>query len=326
MFKMKKNARIYKIEKQLHKVEDYLERYLHFDDRRVSESALYTLHGGGKRLRPRFVLMSAEFFDCNEVIELAAAMELVHMASLIHDDIVDCSDTRRGQETLNMRYGQRYALHCGDYILTKALELVNTVPNREAILRILAKLSIEMCQGEIQQLATVFDPYQTIEDYKYRIDRKTALLIAVCCQVGALAADASAEMVQKFYDFGYNLGMAFQIKDDVLDMAQDKAAIGKPAGSDLAHGILTLPTILVLEQDFAQRDVLIDLIKERFPLGQVQVEQAIELIKAQDGLQKAMAIAENYVEQAKTIIQSLPEHPVKGMLLDGADYINERAF
>lgn len=321
-----KSMQMAKIEKKLHKVEAYLNDYLRFEQKDISESALYVLRSGGKRLRPAFVLMSASYFDNDDVIELAAAVELIHMASLIHDDIIDCSDTRRGRATLNVRYGKRYALHCGNYILAKALELVNTVHNSNAIMHILAKLSIEMCRGEIEQLNSVFDPYQTIEDYNYRIDRKTALLIAVCCQVGAIASDASDELVEKFYDFGYHLGMAFQIKDDVLDMAQSKAKIGKPAGSDLAHGILTLPTILTLKQDFPQKAELIQLIASRFPKGQQQVDYAIELIKAQGGLRDAMKIADDYIAYAKDIIKTMPDHIIKDVLLSSADFVSERAF
>lgn len=316
------------LKKQLNEVEAFLEQYLHFEHQDIGKSALYTLHGGGKRLRPAFVLMTAVYFDNTEdhVIPLAASMEMIHMASLIHDDIVDDSDTRRGQATLNVLFGRRYALHTGDYILTKALDLINTMPHRERVLDILAKLSVEMCHGEIQQLLSVYDPYQTVEDYNYRIDRKTALLIAVCCQVGAVISDADEQMVQHFYDFGYNLGMAFQIKDDILDMERDKAKIGKPAGSDLAHGILTLPTILVLEKDFPERDLLVKLIENRFPNGQSDVNVAIDLIKKYHGLDEALAISEEYVLKARTMIEELPEHKVKKMLLSGADYINRRTF
>lgn len=322
---------MHEMKKELAAVEKYLETYLQFDHPLISDNALYTLHGGGKRLRPAFVLMTAMFFENHEdyVIPLAAAMEMIHMASLIHDDIVDDSDVRRGQETLNVRFGrfgQRYALHTGDYILSKALELVNSVPHRERVLERLAQLSIEMCYGEIQQLLSVFDIHQTIEDYNYRIKRKTALLIAECCQIGAIISSASEEMIQVFYDFGYNLGMAFQIKDDVLDMGQNQEKLGKPAGSDLAHGILTLPTILVLQKDFPEKQALLTLIQNRFPQGQVDVDYAIGLIKKHGGLEEAMAISQTYVARAKKMIDDLPKHRMKKVLLAGADYINGRAF
>ena len=319
---------MHEMKKDLALVEAYLEDYLHFEHPTISDSALYTLHGGGKRLRPAFVLMTTMFFDNHEdyVIPLAASMEMIHMASLIHDDIVDASDVRRGQATLNVLSGQRFALHTGDYLLTKALELINTAPHRERVMEILAKLSIEMCHGEIQQLLSVFDPYQTVEDYNYRIDRKTALLIAVCCQIGAVISSADEQMIQRFYDFGYNLGMAFQIKDDILDMEKDQEKLGKPAGSDLAHGILTLPTILVLKKDFPEKQRLIELIETRFPEGQQDVRYAIDVIKKHRGLEEAMAVSEEYVAKAKDIIKILPGHRMKKVLLAGADYINGRAF
>lgn len=323
---MRKLLELREIQVKLKEVESYLENYLHFDHQLVSASALYTLQAGGKRLRPAFVLMPAMFFNHeSHVIPLAAAMELIHMASLIHDDVIDDSDQRRGQATVNVASGNRYALHTGNYVLTEALHLVKQVQNNEAILKILAQLSIEMCQGEIQQLVSMFDTNQTIEDYDYRINRKTALLIATCCQVGAMASNASLEMVQVFYDFGYHLGMAFQIKDDILDMEENKN-LGKPAGSDLAHGIITLPTILVLQKDFPEKQHLTDLIKNRFPNGESDVKEAIALIRRYGGLEDAKKHANLYIQKAKALVHTLPEHPVKKNMISGADYMMERVY
>lgn len=317
----------YGMKKKLYKVEQYLEEYLHFAEPYLSESALYTLHAGGKRVRPTMVIMTAAVFDKEEeAIPMAAAMELIHMSSLIHDDIVDGADTRRNQPTLNVAYSKRYALHTGDYILTKAMEIVKDQPQSQRLLKIMADLSIDMCLGEIEQLHSEYDIHQTMTDYYYRIDRKTALLMATSCQVGAIISDASSELVDRFYQIGYNLGMAFQIKDDILDMTTDRKKMGKPVGEDLARGIMTMPTILVLQKDFPEKQRLIQMILDHFPNGQDDVHWALNIIKKYNGLEEAKRYSADYVTKAKEEIKRLPVHPVNKGWLDNADYIIERAF
>ena len=315
------------IRKKLIEVEQYLERALDFDEPAIRESALSTLHAGGKRFRPALTIMTASMFrNEDNIVPLAAAMEMVHMASLIHDDIVDQADTRRSQPTTNVLHGNRYALHVGDYILTEAINIISRQNNSSRLLKIMGDLDAEMCLGEVEQLRTTFDVHQTIEDYYYRIDRKTALLMATSCQAAAVASDAPEADVETFYKVGYHLGMNFQIKDDILDMERDSKKIGKPAGSDLAHGIMTLPTILVLQKDFAEKEELLRLIETRFPGGQAEIDRAISIIVEQGGLEESAEYAERYLQQAEDFIRQLPDYPLKDALLDGAGYLRERTF
>lgn len=319
--------KIHTIQKKLAEVEQYLERALNFAEPAIRESALDTLHAGGKRVRPALTIMTASMFHNEDnIVPLAAAMEMIHMASLIHDDVVDQADLRRGRPTINVLHGDRFALHVGDYILAEAIEIMRQQPHGRRILKIMGDLSVEMSLGEVEQLRTAFDVKQTVEDYKYRIDRKTALLMATSCQAAAVASDASEEDINIFYKIGYNLGMDFQIKDDILDMERDAKKIGKPAGSDLAHGIMTLPTILVLQREFPEKEELLRLITNRFAGGQAEVDRAISLIVEQGGLQEAAAYGEGYLRQAEDYIGRLPEYPLKKVLLDGVNYLRERAF
>ena len=248
------------------------------------------------------------------------------MASLIHDDVVDEADTRRGQATINVLKSNRYAIHVGDYILAEAIDIISHQPNADRLLAIMGELSAEMSLGEVEQLRSTYDIHQTVADYNYRIDRKTALLMATSCQAAAVASGASEEEIDRFYWIGYNLGMDFQIKDDLLDMTLDSDKLGKPAGSDLARGIMTLPTILVLEKSFAEREELINLIENRFPNGQADVDRAIAIVIAQGGIRDAEVYAEQYLKQAEADIAALPEHPMKKVLLDGVEYLRGRAF
>ncbi len=319
--------KVHAVKKKLEEVEVYLDQVLNFDHPEIRELSLRTLHAGGKRVRPSLAILTASMFQNEDnIVPLAAAMEMLHMASLIHDDVVDGADLRRGQATINVMKTNRYAIHVGDYILAEAIDIISKQPNHNRLLEIMGELSAEMSLGEVEQLRSMYDVHQTIEDYNYRIDRKTALLMATSCQVAAVASDASEEEIDRFYKIGYNLGMNFQIKDDLLDMTLDSAKLGKPAGSDLARGIMTLPTILVLQRDFAERDELIGLIESRFPNGQRDVERAIDIVIAQDGIAEAEVYAEQYLKQAEADIAALPDYPMKKVLLEGADYLRGRAF
>ena len=324
---MLKILEIHGMKERLREVEAYLEQALHFEHAAIREKALKTLHAGGKRVRPALAIMTAGMYGKEkEIIPLAAALEMVHMASLIHDDVVDQADTRRGQAPVNAEKGNRYAVHVGDYVLMKAIDIIRTLPNSTRLLQIMAELSIEMSLGEVEQLRSTFDVNQTIDDYKYRIDRKTAIFMASSCQAAAVACGAPEEDINTFYQIGYNLGMEFQIQDDILDMSRDSKKLGKPAGSALAHGIMTLPTILVLQKEFAERDELISAIENRFPGGQSEVNRAIAIIKEQGGLQEADVYGEGYLAQAVVYIEQLPDAKLKKQLMSGVKFLRERAF
>ena len=319
--------KVHAVKKKLEEVEAYLDKVLDFDHPEMRAYALRTLHAGGKRVRPSLTILTASMFKNEDnIVPLAAAMELLHMASLIHDDVVDEADTRRGQATINVLKNNRYAIHVGDYILAEAIDIISKQPNADRLLAIMGDLSAEMSLGEVEQLRSTYDVHQTVEDYNYHIDRKTALLMATSCQAAAVASGASEDEINRFYQIGYNLGMDFQIKDDLLDMTLDSEKLGKPAGSDLARGIMTLPTILVLEKSFAERDELINLIENRFPNGQDDVDRAIAIVLAQNGISDAEVYAEQYLKQAEADIAALPDYPMKKVLLEGVDYLRERAF
>ncbi|MBO5115778.1 MAG: polyprenyl synthetase family protein [Peptococcaceae bacterium] len=319
--------KVHAVKKKLEEVEAYLDKVLDFDHPEMRAYALRTLHAGGKRVRPSLTILTASMFKNEDnIVPLAAAMELLHMASLIHDDVVDEADTRRGQATINVLKNNRYAIHVGDYILAEAIDIISKQPNADRLLAIMGDLSAEMSLGEVEQLRSTYDVHQTVADYNYRIDRKTALLMATSCQAAAVASGASEDEINRFYQIGYNLGMDFQIKDDLLDMTIDSEKLGKPAGSDLARGIMTLPTILVLEKSFAERDELINLIENRFPKGQADVDRAIAIVLAQNGISDAEVYAEQYLKQAEADIAALPDYPMKKVLLEGVDYLRERTF
>lgn len=317
-----------KIKAILKEVESCLEKIVDFDDSFIRERALFNLRAGGKRLRPIFVVLTAQYFGkkSEEIIKFASIMELIHMSSLIHDDVNDGSDLRRGQKTINVEYSNDVAVHVGDYILIEALKKVYDISHTEQLLDILARTAVEMSKGEIAQIASMFDSKQTIDSYYYRIERKTALLIATCSQTGAILADATEKQIKDFYDYGYHLGMAFQIKDDLMDILPSKKDIGKPIGHDLENGLVNLPTILLLQKDFPEKETIINLIENKFPNGRNDLDYIMSFVLQDDIIKACEDYIFEHINAAKEILNTLEQNETTILLRETADYVYERAI
>ena len=317
-----------KIKNILKEVDAELERLVNVDDAFVRECALNTIRAGGKRLRPIFVILSAQYFGVKneDIVKFASIMELVHTASLIHDDVNDNSDLRRGRPTINATYDNNVAVHIGVYILIEALKKVYEVPHTKELLQILTHTAVEMARGEVAQLASMFDTEQTIESYNYRIERKTALLIAICCQTGAILSDASPEEVDAFYRFGHHLGMAFQIKDDMLDLLPVDDKIGKPIGHDLESGLINLPTILLLQKDFPEKAEIVSRIRARFPNGKEDFDFIIPFITQDEIVGACEDTILYHIDAAKDILDGFADNATRDLLYQTADYIYERSI
>lgn len=311
------------INSDLKKIEKELDKFLKVDDPLFSQTCLYLLQAGGKRIRPGFTLLAGKFFDyrLDKLMPVAMALEIIHMATLIHDDVVDASLTRRGRPTLTAGWGNTVSVATGDYLFAKALELIVRIDNSE-ISSILADVCIEMCQGEIQQIKSAFDTEQTYKQYYYRIQRKTAQLISLCCKLGAKASNAKPRQVWLMSRYGNCLGIAFQMVDDILDITADPKVLGKPIGGDIRQGIITLPMILALEYS-PQKDRLRELLgKHNKP--DAEVEECIQLIIQSGGIEKCRSIVEAYIEKAKHYLRELPDIPAKDALIELAKYMSER--
>lgn len=317
-----------KIKNILKEVDAELERLVNVNDAFVRECALNTIRAGGKRLRPIFVILSAQYFGVKneDIVKFASIMELVHTASLIHDDVNDNSDLRRGRPTINATYDNNVAVHIGVYILIEALKKVYEVPHTKELLQILTHTAVEMARGEVAQLASMFDTEQTIESYNYRIERKTALLIAICCQTGAILSDASPEEVDAFYRFGHHLGMAFQIKDDMLDLLPADDKIGKPIGHDLESGLINLPTILLLQKDFPEKAEIVRRIHARFPNGKEDFDFIIPFITQDEIVGACEDTIFYHIDAAKAILDGFADNATRDLLYQTADYIYERSI
>jgi len=313
------------IEPQLEIVEQELVRSITTEIPLLKEASIHLVKAGGKRLRPAFVLLSGSFYasSLNGLIPLAVALELVHMATLVHDDVIDNSLTRRGQKTVKACWGNRISLYSGNYILAKSLSLIAAY-ERADIIDILATVSMKVCEGEIIQMLSCFDVGQGYKDYLRRIERKTALLMSLSCQMGALVAGAPADKVKILRRFGYYLGMAFQITDDILDFVASEEVLGKPVGSDIRQGIITLPALYALrEGKDSQRLASILSSPERC---KNEAEDAIDMVLSSGGIDYALSVACSYAEKARSLLKHLPDVPARHVLDQIAEFIVTRDF
>lgn len=314
-----------RLKSDINYVEKELERSIDSDHALLSETSLHLLKAGGKRIRPVFVLLAGEFgtYDMDRLKNVAVPLELIHMASLVHDDVIDNADTRRGQLTVKSKWDNRVAMYTGDYLYAKALTIVTRLEN-PLIHRILSKAMLEMCIGEMEQIRDFFNMDQTVRNYLLRIRRKTALLMAISCQLGAIAANAPFSVSKQLYDYGYNAGMAFQIRDDILDLLGTEKQLGKPPGSDMRQGNITLPVLFALQEPDIRQEIIREIEHIKAAEGKADVSKAIQLIRSSEGVAIADRLATSYINKSIHALSDLPDSKTKRNLIDIAHFIGKR--
>ncbi|TFE29998.1 polyprenyl synthetase family protein [Cohnella luojiensis] len=311
----------------LQAIEDQMAQTVTSDLPILSETSLHLLKAGGKRLRPIFVLLSGKFgtYSMETLKKVAVPLELIHMATLVHDDVIDDAETRRGQLTVKSKWDNRIAMFTGDYIYAKALTVITDL-DKPRIHQILSGSIVQMCIGEMEQIRDFFNVNQSVRNYMRRIRRKTALLIAISCQLGAMATEAPPRVSHALYRFGYNVGMAFQITDDLLDLCGTEKAIGKPPGSDLRQGNITLPVLYALQEDSLRDQLLTEITLIRDTEGPVNSAAAVKLVRSSSGIKTAEKMADRYIAKALKALESLPDIPAKRNLADIARFVAKRSY
>lgn len=311
----------------LQAIEDRMAATVTSDLPMLSETSLHLLKAGGKRLRPIIVLLSGKFgrYSLETLKRVAVPLELIHMATLVHDDVIDDAETRRGQLTVKSKWDNRVAMYTGDYIYAKALTVVTELENVR-IHQVLSSAIVQMCIGEMEQIRDFFNVEQSVRNYLLRIRRKTALLIAISCQLGAMATGAPDRVCNALYRFGYNVGMAFQITDDLLDICGTEKAIGKPPGSDLRQGNITLPVLFALQDESLKSELLreIDWIRESD--GQGGSVNAVKLVRSSRGIAMAEKMADRYIAKALQALKELPDIPARRNLSEIARLVAKRSY
>jgi len=286
-------------------LEDQLAAALDVVDPFLSRLSAYILGGGGKRLRPALVLLCAQAGPSGrdgveKAMPLAVACEILHTATLVHDDLVDGAAVRRGLPTVSARWGDRIAVLYGDYLFSRALTLISELGRSDVSVR-MGEVMQRTCEAEIRQVLRAYDLDCTEEAYFENIRRKSAMLIAECCRSGALLAGACEETAERLHEYGEHVGVAFQIADDILDLTACMEAVGKPTGRDISLGVLTLPVIRALDQEKELRELVCRQLCERG-----DTERALALVRESDGVDYARRCAEEHVAAAAGALRFLP--------------------
>lgn len=310
------------IQKDLVKVEESLRSVSKVDFSWLSEMLDYSLSSGGKRIRPALTLLAGKFYDYNldYLQPMAVAVELMHTATLIHDDAIDKSLVRRGRPTINSVWGEEKAVLLGDYLFAKAGEFATNTQNLQVV-RLFTQTLWTISRGELDQTLNAFNLKQTREDYLQRIASKTASLFSLATESGAILSQAPEKSIQMLKDYGYNLGIAFQIVDDILDFIGTEEEMGKPIGSDLAQGTLTLPAMLLLEQ-YPEDNPVKKLFHNEDKHKNIQL--AIELVRNSSIVQKCYRVVSDYCTRACGNLNLLPDNESRRALIKLADYVAER--
>lgn len=322
------------IEPRMAAVEAEIESLITSPIKLITDISTHTLGAGGKRLRPAMTLISAQLcgddgeIPNERVVSCAAAIELTHTTTLLHDDVVDDADTRRGKPTARMLWGNETSVLVGDYLFTQVFVTAAQKGFGNLVLP-LAIATSQMCAGVL--LETQTRGYLDITETQYReiIALKTAALTDCACRLGAMAMDAPQEHVDALSQFGHDIGMAFQIVDDLLDVTADLGRLGKPVGHDLREGDVTLPMLRAMqvgteEEKDALRKVVGDAVSPEATVREEDVQRALEVLRSYDCIEYSLKIAEQFIASAKTQLEIFADSPAKIMLLDIADYVMSR--
>lgn len=293
------------------------------DDPEVRKTIRQLVESSGKMLRPGFVLLASRFGhpDHDRIVRIGAAVEMLHMATLVHDDIIDEARFRRGVATLHATKGPRVAVLAGDWLLATAFSLVSDLSDVEDS-GALARLVARICGSEISQSADRYVVHTSIRRYMRRIAGKTAALFALSFYAGAVKSDCTPEISFSLRRLGYCLGMGFQIVDDILDFRQEGRSTGKPTGSDLAQGVVTLPAILVLRDGAETLGTVIDSCRR----SRRAAPRAAGIVVSRGGLEKARVYAETFTRRALAEIDRLPAGTARDTLCDATERLLHRTY
>lgn len=294
-------------------IEERLKEALPAIGNHISKMYTHLLKAGGKRLRPKLVMLSGNLFSKTneELILTAVVSELIHMASLVHDDIIDKAKVRRGYETINNKWGNKHSVLTGDFIFARAFNIMSK-HRLSSVMDLMVESIEEMCDGEIMQADKEFDLNENEEEYLSIVYKKTACFLGNCCKGAAIVSGADEESKEKVYEFGLNLGFAFQIADDILNINGDPNIMGKARGSDLIQGNITLPVINLMK-DKKYKLKIHESLNKGYMGEEFSSEISEEIIKT-GALRETIIKARSFQEKALDALSGLPHAPSKLIL------------
>ncbi|HUS04924.1 MAG TPA: polyprenyl synthetase family protein [Bryobacteraceae bacterium] len=291
----------------------------------VTTIGRYLNANGGKRLRPILLLLSCKLVGqaSDSAIRMAAVVEMIHTATLIHDDIIDVAQTRRGKPSTNVIWGNHTSVLAGDWLYMQAFQMALRERNFH-VLDILIGLTQMMVEGELIQLERIGKIDVSEADYMELVDRKTASLFAACARLGGVMGGADERVEQKLSDFAWNLGIAFQLVDDILDFTAREKVLGKPVGNDLREGKVTLPVIYALENGGPDGHKLVETVLAKSNYDEVPFRQVLSFIERNHGIERAQDRAHSFAAKAREIISEFPESPYQRALSAVTELVTER--
>ena len=313
------------IRDDLHEVEREFARHVESQVAVIPTIGNYVKEGGGKRIRPAVLLMAARMagYTGDRAVRYASVIEFIHTATLVHDDIIDESELRRGREAAHTRWGNHVTVLFGDFLYLKSMSLALTHDNLE-IIRLLCDVTLRIVEGEIYQLTKNGVVDLSEEEHFDIVRRKTAYLFAGCAKIGGMLGPTTIEQQDALWEYGFNIGMAFQLVDDLLDFTGEEGALGKPVGGDLREGKMTLPVIHLLARGDGQADALIRKIARERGTTLDESRELRTLLASTRSIDYAHSVASGFVERAKDALGVFPPGPERDALIFLPDYVLSR--
>ncbi|MBI3744461.1 MAG: polyprenyl synthetase family protein [Chloroflexi bacterium] len=276
----------------------------------------------GKHVRPAIAILASKFHPCETrpIVLMATAVELLHIATLVHDDTIDHATVRRGKPTVSSVWGRDVALLLGDYVFARSATFACDAGSMRAM-RLFAETVMDLSAGELREFSMAYDWKQTRDSYWRRLKEKTASLFATAAEAGAILSGAPEEHIQALQRYGLNLGMAFQVVDDILDFEGSQAIVGKPVGGDLTQGVMTLPAILLAER-YPDDDVVKAVFRDRDDPALLRA--AVERIRSSGVMADAYRVAKNFADTARLAVETLPDIQARRSLVALTEYVTQR--
>ncbi|MGM0122941.1 heptaprenyl diphosphate synthase [Enterococcus sp. AZ194] len=296
------------ISKELTTTLNLMENSINLKNKAVEKAVLEMIHSGGKMLRPAYQLLFSQFGpeqDRKKAMSLAASIEMLHTATLLHDDVVDDADIRRGLPTIRSTFGNDVAVYAGDYLLVCCFKLLADYSSSLKSLQLNSRSMEKILSGELGQMESRYNFEGTVDQYLENISGKTAELFALSCSVGAYESGMNRRFSQKCGEIGLNIGIAFQIIDDILDYTQNRQEIGKPVLEDVRQGVYSLPLLYALQKDKQQ---LLFYLEKKEKMTEKDTKKVFSLVHELQGVEKAQDLAKLYTSKALIAIDSLPEN------------------
>ena len=312
------------IQNDLKQLETDLQSLIQSPVNTVNTVYTHLLQAGGKRLRPALYLLCARSGAQDQpLIGLAVAIELIHMATLVHDDVIDNAETRRSLPTANKVWGNQVTVLSGDYLFAKAFSIIASYAD-SIYLKKLTDVVCRICEGEILQSNSAFNPDQTEEQYLSRLAQKTADFIAVSCELGGISAGLNSADIDALREYGYAIGMAFQLTDDLLDVTASAEQIGKPVGNDLRQGILTLPVLYALQHSPERAELREIILSKEMP--EAKVARGLTIVHGSEAVEYSYQKVAAYLQQARNVLPETLNPSVHSTLLSVADFVGLRKY